>query len=286
MFVREGSLVYVQSNITRHHLGTILIREFGVPEEAIEELRLRERQTGAKPGKLLASGRYVASAQLKVALRRQYEEVLFDLMHIDGGTYDIDPDGTIVQKGVIVFRYPISKLQASLQQRVWAFSQLRAEAGDLEIVPNQQEPESQAGHKIVDTEILSFRAIDGSRNIEQILHMASLPMDACLANLLSLRRKALVRFGEDRTPKPAAKREAPVQMVAESVLETLQEAMVRYVGPMAEFALDEAIEELGAEWNSIPTSRLDELIELVSEQIPSPPDRARFLAGIKNTLKR
>lgn len=293
IYVREGSVVYVQSNITRHRLGTILMREFGVPEDAVEELRERERQTGMKPGKLLASGRYVAEAQLKVAIRRQYEEVFFDLTHIDGGTYDVDQDGTITQKGVILFRYPIQRLQASLQQRMWAFSQLRAEAGSLEIVPMQREAEATAGRKIVDTEILSFRAIDGARTVEAILHMASLPMDACLANLLSLRRKDLVAFGEDArakpvTPKPATPRPAMRRdtYVPGASLEAIQGALVRYVGPMAEYALDEAVEELGCEWNSIPESRLDELLQAVAEQIPAPADREKFLGGIKKTLKR
>lgn len=320
LHVRDGALVFVTSSLIRHRLGTLLVRELGVPMHVIDELRERERQTGVKPGKLLASGKIIAGPQLRLALRRQYEEVLLDLLVLEDAEREILPNTTLSAKGVIVYRVPIRLLLTGLRPRLDTFARLRGEAGTLDQIPIPLVSEPEAQTLALGQELMAFQAIDGARTLEHILLSSTIPADACLANLLALHRKQLIRIGDHapalhdtpaapqrvsppgpRTPPPTPTPSPVVntpptpasaqpargrgKKVPEATLDKIQSALVKHLGPMAEFALDTALEELGYEWDEVPLERLIDLIDAVAEEVPNPRTRNQFIAQMNKALK-
>lgn len=91
VFLRQGRIVTVKSNMLSECLGKILVREKMVSEEECEESLRRMRDSKRKQGTILVEMGCISPHNLAYAINKQLEEKLFDLFGWTEGEFVFDP---------------------------------------------------------------------------------------------------------------------------------------------------------------------------------------------------
>jgi len=110
--------------------------------------------------------------------------------------------------------------------------------------------------------------IDGSRSVTEIAAILSMSNDEALTLFYGLFEKGLIelRAGE----KPAE------SLADEKFFESVRTELIRIVGPVAPFLIDDVLWELGLKKNSFPLLRIPEFIEKVSDEIQDEMKKLQF----------
>lgn len=87
VYLREGSPIFVRSNLLRECLGQMLIKEGRISTAQCEESLRRVKETGRRQGTVLVEMGLLTSADLQQAIRRQVTEKLLEIFAWPEGTY-------------------------------------------------------------------------------------------------------------------------------------------------------------------------------------------------------
>jgi hypothetical protein len=120
--------------------------------------------------------------------------------------------------------------------------------------------------------------VNGVRTVVEIgrrLHLAEADIVATMSRLAVA---GLVEVCERPETAPAG---VPAALLAEIRL-----AFARLVGPLAPMLVDEAIEDMGEDAESLPRHRLAGLIEALAEQVSDETKRVQFQQSMLDLLRR
>lgn len=122
---------------------------------------------------------------------------------------------------------------------------------------------------------------DGRTPFHQIQQMVGLPAAVFKSSFLELFQKKLIEEVHD----PLTTSAGPVSFVNTSVLDKLRMAAIQVAGPIGELLVSDCIENMGLQPSKIPVSRLPELIQAISEDIPGEKQRSMFLGQLPPDLR-
>jgi hypothetical protein len=115
--------------------------------------------------------------------------------------------------------------------------------------------------------------LDGVRTVQDIAEALRIPLAYIAKVIYSLCQAKLVEPAHAFT-KPAA------ELVPPALLHRLGTILTEVIGPMAPLVLRDQVEALGASFDSLPESKLDELITLISREISDGKLKSRFEEAI------
>ncbi|HWP22937.1 MAG TPA: DUF4388 domain-containing protein [Candidatus Binatia bacterium] len=103
--------------------------------------------------------------------------------------------------------------------------------------------------------------LDGSRTVQEVAESLRIPFAYVAKVIYSLHQAKLVEPAPS-VAKPLA------EVVPSALMNRLATILTEVIGPMAPLVLRDQVEALGASLDSLPESKLDELIALVGREIP------------------
>jgi hypothetical protein len=184
------------------------------------------------------------------------------------GTFTLQPNGTPPPS-------TINKTAAEILDEVKAMS--REWESILEVIPSGKTVfciadlgEEQTGPVTVPHvgwRVLS--KIDGKRNVQEIAEILRIPYAYSAKVIFNLHKSGLVEIVASSS-KPASDLAPP------ALLNRLTTILTEVMGPMAPLVLRDQIEALGESQESVPDSKLDELIATVGREISDGKLRSRF----------
>jgi len=116
--------------------------------------------------------------------------------------------------------------------------------------------------------------LDGVHTVHQIAEMLRIPFAYAARVMYSLYQAGLVE------PTAAVKKPAAADTVPPALLDRVSNILTEVIGPMAPVVLRDQIEALGESPESLPESKLDELISLISREISDGRLKNRFEESI------
>jgi hypothetical protein len=111
--------------------------------------------------------------------------------------------------------------------------------------------------------------VDGARTVQEIAESLRIPYAYTAKVIFNLHKSRLVEVVSAATKGGG-------EMVAPSLLKQLSGALTDVMGPMAPVVLRDQIEALGEAQDSFPEAKLDELLSLLSREIPDSKLRNKF----------
>jgi len=120
--------------------------------------------------------------------------------------------------------------------------------------------------------------INGVRTVAEIARRLHVPEAELLAAISRLAAAGLAEVAE----RP----DAPPVTVPAALLGEIRLAFARLVGPLAPMLVDEAIEDMGEDAESLPRHRLAGLVETLAEQVPDEAKRVQFQQAMLDLLRR
>jgi hypothetical protein len=111
--------------------------------------------------------------------------------------------------------------------------------------------------------------IDGTRNVQEIAESLRIPYAYTAKVIFNLHKSRLVEV------VPAAAKSVG-ELVSPSILKRLIGALTDVIGPMAPLVVKDQIEALGEASDSFPEAKLDDLLSLLSREIPDSKLRTKF----------
>jgi hypothetical protein len=111
--------------------------------------------------------------------------------------------------------------------------------------------------------------IDGTRNVQEIAESLRIPYAYTAKVIFNLHKTRLVEV------VPATAKSSG-ELVSPSLLKRLTGALTDVIGPMAPLVVKDQIEALGEAHESFPEAKLDDLLSLLSREIPDSKLRTKF----------
>lgn len=111
--------------------------------------------------------------------------------------------------------------------------------------------------------------LDGLRSVQDIADLLRIPFAYAAKVIYSLHKSGLVE-AVTSTPKP------PAEVVPHALLNRVTSILTDVIGPMAPLVLRDQIEALGESPDSLPETKLDELIALIGREISDGKLKSRF----------
>jgi hypothetical protein len=111
--------------------------------------------------------------------------------------------------------------------------------------------------------------LDGVRTVQEISEMLRIPFAYTAKVIYSLYQSDLVEPAQANT-KPVA------DIVPAALLKRMVTVLTEVIGPMAPLVLRDQIEALGASPDNLPETKLDDLVSLISREIPDSKLKNKF----------
>jgi hypothetical protein len=118
-----------------------------------------------------------------------------------------------------------------------------------------------------------YWAVDGVRTVGEIAKEDMYEPEHLEEQLRKLLRLGLILPTKD------------IKSVDKSVFVFLSKLLTDQLGPMGDVVLDDAINELGYDRNSFPSTRLPKLIDLLSQEVGDPGKADKFVQMVAEKLK-
>jgi hypothetical protein len=119
--------------------------------------------------------------------------------------------------------------------------------------------------------------IDGMRNVQEIAEILRVPYAYTAKVIFNLHKAGLVEI-----VSPAAKSTAEV--VPPTLFNRIASLLTEIIGPMAPLVVRDQIEALGESQNNFPETKLNELMGLISKEIPDGKSKAKFHESISQEI--
>jgi hypothetical protein len=115
-----------------------------------------------------------------------------------------------------------------------------------------------------------FKQLDGARTVQEVAELLRIPYAYAAKVFFNLYKSGLIDIITPSS-KPAG------EPVPEALIRRLAEILTEVIGPMAPVVLRDQIESLGESSDTVPDSKLDDLIAEVSREIADTHLRQRFV---------
>ncbi len=119
--------------------------------------------------------------------------------------------------------------------------------------------------------------IDGIKTVGEIAKNLALTLDEAFAIFNSLRKKGLIYFDHEI--------EISVELVDEQFIKKVQDRLIKYIGPVAQYVITDVLQELKVEDNQIPKTQVPEFIEMLSEEISDEKKKINFQREMLKLLR-
>lgn len=119
--------------------------------------------------------------------------------------------------------------------------------------------------------------IDGMRSISEIALILSMSDDEVLTLFYGLFEKGLIELKTSEKPVE--------RLVDEKFFESVRSELIRIIGPVAPFLIDDVLWELGLKKNNYPLLRIPEFIEKVSDEIQDESKKLQFQKIMLENMK-
>jgi hypothetical protein len=119
--------------------------------------------------------------------------------------------------------------------------------------------------------------IDGHKSLKEIADILALSNDEAINLFVGLNEKGLIEV------LSTDKREEKI--VPKSFFEILQEELMKIIGPVAPFLIEDALLVMDIEKKNYKVDRVPELIEAISDEITDDMKRVKFQQAMLNHIK-
>jgi Domain of unknown function (DUF4388) len=119
--------------------------------------------------------------------------------------------------------------------------------------------------------------LDGVRTVQEIAEVLRIPFAYIAKVLFNLHQAGLIET-VTAPVKPVG------EMVPTALLDRLSAVLTEVIGPMAPLVIRDQVEALGASTDSLPESKLDDLIGLIGQEISDAKQRHKFEESIYHEI--
>jgi CheY-like chemotaxis protein len=278
VYLREGAVTYVRSNLLNETLGHVLVRERMISEEECAESFRRMNEQKRQQGTTLIEMGCISPANLAYALQLQLEAKLFDCFTWPEGEYQFNPRAEAPTAQVAIELTPARVLFEGIRRHYDEARVRKALGRDLERVTVKlaDDPLDRFQDMGLDgDEARLYGLIDGRRTVGELLQATRLEPEEVLRLLYALRCAGMIAFGPPRDalappqpppppddlsgPLPMPVVEIPVSLsVPPPPIERLPERAV----PERELYIRQQVERLAARAQDLRRQTLFEVLGL------------------------
>ncbi len=119
--------------------------------------------------------------------------------------------------------------------------------------------------------------IDGEKTVGEIARNLALSPEEAFDVVDSLQKKGLIFFDHEVETK--------IDFVDERFIKKINDKLVKYIGPVAQYLINDMLAELKVEDKKLPKERVPEFIELLSDEITDEKKKVNFQREMLSLLK-
>jgi len=205
IFLKDGQIIYATGSQENERLGHFLKSSGSVSEEQLQAALTKSKAEKKAVGQILIELGIVTSPKLRKVIRRQIEQMIFNLFLWDEGEYEYN-DAAINVKGMVVAKINVVSLLLEASRRIDEISIFRKHITDDALTYRPTSRVSREGEiTLSSAELKILDLVDGRRSIRQVLRDSGFDEYSAYKNLYSLLSSGLIEPGEDnpeeRTPE-------------------------------------------------------------------------------------
>ena len=205
IFLKDGEIIYATGSQENERLGHFLKSSGSVSEEQLQAALTKSKAEKKAVGQILIELGIVTSPKLRKVIRRQIEQMIFNLFLWDKGEYEYN-DAAINVKGMVVAKINVVSLLLEASRRIDEISIFRKHITDDALTYRPTGRVSREGEiTLSPAELRILDLVDGRRSIRQVLRDSGFDEYSAYKNLYSLLSSGLIEPGEDnpeeRTPE-------------------------------------------------------------------------------------
>ena len=272
VYVKEGTPLFVRSNLLGECLGQILVRERMISVHECEESLWRMQAEKRQQGTVLIEMGCISPANLGYALQLQQETKIFDVFHWAEGDYNFNPRAE-APASLVALEATSAKILFDGIQRAYDPQRASAALGDLDnlAVRLSDDPLDRFQEMGLEAEHARFYSlIDGRRSVSELLEPGGpLPQDEGRRLLYALKCANMVQFGLPGRVNSAPRLQALPQPVHAGIAELPVDPYVpppptsdlpERALPEPELALRQQIERMAAHAQDLRRGTLYEVL--------------------------
>jgi hypothetical protein len=205
IFLKDGEIIYATGSQENERLGYFLKSSGTVSEEQLQAALTKSKAEKKAVGQILVELGIVTSPKLRKVIRRQIEQMIFNLFLWDKGEYEYN-DAAINVKGMVVAEINVVSLLLEASRRIDEISIFRKHITDDALTYRPADRVSRKGEiTLSSAELKILDLVDGRRSIRQVLRDSGFDEYSAYKNLYALLSSGLIEPGEDnpeeRTPE-------------------------------------------------------------------------------------
>ena len=148
-------------------------------------------------------------------------------------------------------------------------------AGDISALVFKSSIKGELGQFSLDSQMLKvLMALDGKKNLAAVAREIGMNIATLKEALARLQSVGLIETVEHAVP-----------MLNQDFFDFLKEHLSLALGPLAEFLIEDEIQELGDKQGKVPFSRAAELVNLLARQVPRQEKRVAFQQAMVQKIK-
>jgi len=215
IFFRNGRVISSASNDPREYLGQFLMSHGYLTEPELTKAMEVQRQSGILLGKILVMIDVISEADLQRLMRRKAEEEIYDVFLWREGIFEFHED-EVPQNEMIPLQVDVTGIIMEGTRRIDEWSRIRQVIPGENVVPVLQKAIDDAA--LTDVERTIINAVDGRRNIADIVLESRSSNFVVSSTLLHRIREGDVRLMEPQQPTTAAPPPTPIEEPRRAVM--------------------------------------------------------------------
>jgi hypothetical protein len=202
IFFKAGRVISSATNDPREYLGQFLMSHGFLTEEELRKAMEVQQQSGILLGKILVTIGLITEQDLQRLMRIKAEEEIYDVFLWEDGEFHFI-DGELPQMQMIPLKIDVTGIIMEGTRRVDEWPRVREVVEHDGMVPVVDKPVEPAAD-LEDVQRTVLHAIDGKRNITEIMLESRAPSFVVCSTVYALVREGFVRV-EDPTLAAAEK---------------------------------------------------------------------------------
>jgi hypothetical protein len=207
IYLRDGEIIYATGSREKDRLGNFLISSGIISGQQLEAALKKSKAEKKALGNVLTEQGMLTSQKLQEIIRRQIEQMIFNLFLWNEGEFEYH-DAVINVKGMVVAKINVVSLLLEASRRIDEISILRKHIPDDALTYRITDP---IGNKdsitLSPAELKIMGLVDGRRSIRQVVRDSGFDEFTAYKNLYSLQSSGLIEPGEikpeEHSPEPA-----------------------------------------------------------------------------------
>ncbi len=181
----EGTIVFASGSKTESKLGFLLKSKGLISDEKLEQFLKISIEKNIALGKLLVEENVISLDALKAMIKKQIEEIFYDLFFWEGGKFSFDETEPDLNR-IIASPLDLVFLVLEASRRVDEMTVLKEHIPNNHIVFKITDLSKKKDIKFVSNEWSILNLIDGQRNIQDIIEASKLDKFTIYKMLFSL----------------------------------------------------------------------------------------------------